>query len=123
LLLTRAAFGGKVKKRSVILRLLLDTGASSTILSAEAVSRMGYDPGQPFRTERLVTANGVIIAPVFRLSWFNCLGQTLKDFPVVAHSIPSGIPADGLLGMDFLSSWGAVISVADARISFKTSKS
>lgn len=117
-----AAVGGGVGNVGRV-RLLLDTGASYSMLPLEALEALGYAPHQSNEAVRLFSANGIILAPVVRLSWFNCLGQTLKNFPVVAHTIPSGIPADGLLGMDFLSSCGAVISIADAGISFKSPKS
>jgi aspartyl protease family protein len=115
MLLTRATFGGE-KRRKVDVRLLVDTGSTFTILPIEAVERLGYDLQHPIRKERLTAASGIIWAPVIQLSWFNCLGVTLKNFQVLVYTFPPGILTDGLLGMDFLTQSKAVISIADAKI-------
>ena len=98
--------------------LLVDTGASFTILPAEVISGLGYDLQFAQEKVRLVGINGITVAPVVNLTWFSCLGQIIKDFPVLVHTIPTGIYADGLLGMDFLTQCKAVISVAEAKIRF-----
>jgi predicted aspartyl protease len=103
-------------------QLLVDTGASYTILPAEVIVGLGYDLQQSQRVARFVSVSGIVIAPVVVVAWFNCLGQTIKEFPIVAHTIPSGIYFDGLLGMDFLTQCKAVISVAEAKIQFSKSK-
>lgn len=115
MLLVRATFGGE-KKRMVDVRLLVDTGSTFTILPVESIERLGYDLLHPLRKERLTAASGIIWAPVIQLSWFNCLGVTLKNFQAIAYTLPPGILADGLLGMDFLTQCKAVISVAEAKI-------
>lgn len=82
-------------------KLLVDTGASCTILPVEVVRRLGYDVSRPVGMVRLAAANGIIVAPVVKLSWLNSLGRLMKNFQVAVHTIPS--PAfDGVLGMDFL---------------------
>lgn len=115
ILLVRATFGGE-KRKVVDVRLLVDTGSTYTILPIESVERLGYDTLHPIRKERLIAASGIIWAPVIQLSWFNCLGVTLKNFQAIAHTLPPGILADGLLGMDFLTQCKATISIADAKI-------
>lgn len=106
---------GKAESR---LRLLLDTGASYTMLSAETLNTLGYDISQPVGRVRLQSANGIIVAPLVKVAWFNCLGQLLKDFTVVAHTIPADV-FDGVLGLDFLIHCRAVIAVAEAEVSFR----
>jgi len=99
-----------------VVRLLVDTGASFTILPVEVVEALGCDTSHPLRTLRIVAANGIIVAPVVALQWFHCLGERATDFPVVAHTLPSGTFVDGLLGMDFLHRCRSVISVPNAHI-------
>ena len=120
LLLTRATVGGNARKVDV--RLLVDTGSTFTILPVECIERLGYDLLHPVRKERLITASGTIWAPIIHLSWFNCLGVTLKNFSAIAYTLPHGIWADGLLGMDFLTQCKAVISVGEAKIRFQKTK-
>ena len=105
-----AGRGGK----TVVLRLLVDTGASCTMIPIEAAERVGCDTHHPLRTLRIVAANGVIVAPVVKLARFSCLGVALTGFQVVAHTLPSGTYVDGLLGMDFLSCVGAVLDIRRA---------
>lgn len=81
------------------------------MIPVEAAERIGCDVHAPASTIRIVTASGIIISPVVKLSRFNCLGAEFKNFPVVAHTLPSGTFVDGLLGMDFLNHVGAVIDI------------
>ncbi len=111
--MTRAAATGP-NGGAVVMRLLVDTGASYTIVPVEAVERIGCDTHHPLDTIRIVAANGIMISPVVKLARFRSLGVELANLPVVAHTLPSGTYVDGLLGMDVLSRLGAVLDVARA---------
>lgn len=67
-----------------------------------------------------MTASDEIECPVICLSYFSCMGQTMKDFEVVIHSMPRGgnehFPIEGLLGMDFLRQFNLNISFSDSYI-------
>jgi predicted aspartyl protease len=115
LLLLRAALGGK-EGGIVVVRLLVDTGASQTVLPVEVVEALGCDTSHPLHITRMTSATGVIVAPVVAVAWLHCLGQRVEGFPVVAHTLPTGTFVDGLLGMDFLNHCQAVISVGEAEI-------
>lgn len=116
LLLLRAAVEG-ADGGVVVLRLLLDTGASLTVLPVEVLEIIGCETHRPLRRVRMVAASGVIVAPVVVVPWFHCLGQRMEGFLVAAHTLPSGTFVDGLLGMDFLSECDAEISVEQAKVS------
>lgn len=113
--------GGAAGETEARVRLLVDTGASYTMLKVETLVRLGYDLSQPFGHVRLVSANGIIVAPLVKLSWFNCMGQLLRDFTVAAHTIRGGGFA-GVLGMDFLTRCRAIIAVAEGELSFRRAK-
>lgn len=117
-LIVNATVGGDEVAR---LRLLVDTGAGRTILPVETLDKLGYNLAKSGGRIHLTTANGVVVAPLVRVSWFNCLGKFAKRFTVAAHTIESG-GFDGVLGMDFLIQFRAVISVAEAEIKFGHSK-
>jgi len=68
----------------VLLKLLLDTGASFTIIPVEVAERLGCDLSHPLRRVRVAAANGVLIAPVVPVARFECLGTHYRDMPVVA---------------------------------------
>ncbi|MEG4964013.1 MULTISPECIES: retropepsin-like aspartic protease [unclassified Microcoleus] len=100
-------------------RLLVDTGASYTILPVKTLEDLGYDTRNPLRRQEIFTGQGRIYVPVINVSWFNCVGKLIENFDVFAHDIPPNLRIDGLLGMDFLIRFQAVISVSDAEIRFQ----
>ncbi|MEG4116483.1 hypothetical protein QUA43_03185 [Microcoleus sp. N9_B4] len=55
-------------------------------------------------------------APVVAVPWFNCLGERLENFPIVAYTLPATTFVDGLLGMDFLTPMQAVIYAKEGEI-------
>ena len=112
---TRAAVG-EVDGRSLVLRLLVDTGASHTVLPVEVLDALDYDTQHPLNRVRIVSANGVIVAPRVAVNWFHCLGQRVNEFPVVAHTLPTGTLVDGILGMDFLIRRQATIVIPKCEI-------
>lgn len=116
LLILRGAVGG-ANGSVVILRLLLDTGASYTMLPVEVVEALGCDTHHPLRRVHIIAANGVIVAPVVAVPRFHCLGQRVEQWPVVAHTLPPGAFVDGLLGMDFLTHFQVTIAVSGGEVS------
>ena len=117
LLAANAIVGGiQGGAREYRLRLLVDTGASFTILPVQALEDLGYDLSDPYRYQDLTTAQGKISAPAISLSWFNCVGQAIEDFEILAYNLPSRLGVKGILGMDFLSHCRAVISIAKAQL-------
>ncbi|MBC6476248.1 MAG: clan AA aspartic protease [Hormoscilla sp. GM102CHS1] len=114
LLLLQAAAGGDSTVRKM--RLLVDTGSSYTILRVNVLKSLGCDLQNPLRRLRIPTGGGIITAAVVILPWFNCLGQFVENFPIVAYTLPATTFTDGLLGMNFLTRCHAVISVAEAEI-------
>jgi len=115
LLVVQAAVGG-IDGSVIVLRLLVDTGASYTMLPVEAVEALGCDTHHPLRRVRIVAANGIIVAPVVAGPWLHCLGQRLEECPVVAHTLPAGAYVDGLLGMDILTRFQATIAVSTGKV-------
>jgi clan AA aspartic protease (TIGR02281 family) len=107
---------GQSGDKPLLVRLLVDTGASYTVLPTRILQRLGCNLEQPLEKKKIVTANGAINVPIVAVPWFNCLGIKRENYPVVALSLPASSFTDGLLGMDFLREVGAVIDVANAEI-------
>jgi hypothetical protein len=84
------------------LRFALDTGATRTLIRDTVLVAAGYDPAQATTRVQIITGSSVELVPVVRVSRIQALGQSRTDFPVLAHSPPSGLRVDGLLGLDFL---------------------
>jgi aspartyl protease family protein len=93
----------------ILVRLLVDTGSSFTVLPSRVLADVGCDLQQPRTKVSIVAAGGVIQVPVVAVPWLNCLGQRVENFPVVVLNLPLQTFTNGLLGMDFLNQFGAVI--------------
>ncbi|MDJ0687199.1 MAG: retropepsin-like aspartic protease [Xenococcaceae cyanobacterium MO_188.B32] len=111
----RAAVRGS-NNTPLLVKLLIDTGASYTVLPRKILQRIGCNLNQPLGNKKIVTANGVIVVPIVAVPSFNCLGVKQENYPVVALDLPANSFTEGLLGMDFLCEVKAVIDVARGEI-------
>jgi clan AA aspartic protease (TIGR02281 family) len=82
-------------------RLLLDTGASLTVITPALLQQLGLDYNRPQRTAWFNTANGVVEAPIFTIDRVSIGSQTVDRLEVAVMDLNNqGI--GGLLGMNFL---------------------
>jgi predicted aspartyl protease len=87
---------------NAILRLALDTGATTTLINSSVLVATGYDPAaSPTRSE-VTTGSGVEYVARAVLLRLSALGRQRSDFAVLAHTLPPSAGVDGLLGLDFL---------------------
>lgn len=100
LLFTRAALEQQNLFR--VISLLIDTGASHTIISRETLLSLGVDPSVSTVRKPVTTANGLVWMLRLNVERFHALGQSINSFQVFAHTIPLGSQVNGGLGMDFL---------------------
>lgn len=112
---------GAIKdKKSEVVRLLVDTGASYTFIHLNTLNSLGYDTNKPLRREEIITGNKPIAVSIVCVAWLHCLGQVFQDFDVrVLTTSVSNLGVDGVLGMDFLTRVRAVINVDKAKIYLK----
>lgn len=83
--------------------LLIDTGASMTVVHPSVLTGLGYRLGG--RSANFATANGVVRAPLVTISSLSLGGRSVQPMVIGALSIARGNSnhnIDGLLGMDFL---------------------
>ena len=94
--------------------LLVDTGASYTTLPVQVLKGLGYDTQNPDNWHPgIVTGKGKTQRiPIVQVSSFYCLKKQIIDFPVLAYTLPQPTSWDGVLGMDFLIHFEAVILLA-----------
>ncbi|MEM6708372.1 MAG: retropepsin-like aspartic protease [Pseudomonadota bacterium] len=87
------------------LRMLVDTGATQTALSSDALARIGAQPTGESR--RVLTAGGTVVADVYLVAELELGGRRFEDVPVLElSSLPER--TDGLLGLDLLQRLGAI---------------
>ena len=86
------------------IKLILDTGASISVLDEGAVALLGFDVKKLDKGDRLATAGGNINSKIIRLPRFSLFGKEVINFEMNVLSLPTQISyfADGLIGMDFL---------------------
>jgi predicted aspartyl protease len=99
-----------------VIRLLVDTGSSFTVLPVQVLRDIGYSADEPNQTVSIMAAGGILRSPVIAVLEFNCLGQAATDFSVVAMNVPFNPVFNGLLGMDFMTRYRTVINLEKAEI-------
>jgi clan AA aspartic protease (TIGR02281 family) len=82
-------------------RLLIDTGASLTMLTADALKRRGIGAHATGKTGTFNTANGRVRAPIYRLDSLSVGDWQVSDLEVGVLELGDR-RIDGLLGMNFL---------------------
>ncbi|WDE06791.1 retroviral-like aspartic protease family protein [Thalassomonas viridans] len=100
--------------------LMLDTGASISLLSQDTFDLLGLADQAGFvKTIRLNTAGGVINAGLYRVSSFDINGYTLEDMHFAVSPYFSS-EHDGLLGMNYLGRFNFYIDQADKSLKLET---
>lgn len=100
LVIVRTAIWGP--RRTDVLRMVLDTGSSGTLINRDCLVAVGYQPSSSLKRVQITTASGVTSAPRLSVTRITSLDFDRFDFPVVAHVFPPKFRFDGLLGLDFL---------------------
>ncbi|MBI4723011.1 MAG: retropepsin-like domain-containing protein [Candidatus Stahlbacteria bacterium] len=89
--------------------LLLDTGARFTTLNWEILKDIGYEPATISNRIRIVTANGIIETPFFKIKKISIGELSCKNVEIICHTVPELVEIDGLLGLSFLSHFKTII--------------
>jgi len=89
-----------ILNRAVQTNMILDTGASFTVVSQQLAGRLGL---KPTRRVSLVTANGTVGAPLAPLGSLKVGEAEATNLTVVIQDFLPTPALGGLLGLDFLS--------------------
>lgn len=99
------------------LRLLLDTGATQSLIDSELLEGVGLHPSAASPLVSVAMGNGVELIPLVVASRLKALGRNRLAFPVLSRALPADVNADGLLGLDFLRDQILTIDFPSGRIS------
>jgi clan AA aspartic protease (TIGR02281 family) len=99
-LISRVRLQGK--RFAVFEDALVDTGAAFTVIPPETAEFLELEIDRHFPKSRLVTASGIIEAPVRILEKLEVAGQEMRELQVVVHRIPDPAPIKLLLGMNLI---------------------
>jgi predicted aspartyl protease len=101
---------------SVVLRVALDTGATSTIVNVGILVAVGYDPAMAPDRVQVTTGSGVEFAPRVLVSKIAVLGEERDRFLILAHTLPPSAGVDGLLGLDFFRDRHVVVDFRSGQV-------
>lgn len=84
------------------LRLVLDTGATQSLVRDRVLASIGYDPASSTDWVQVAMGNGVEMVSRIVVNRFTTFGLHRIGFPLLAKTLPPEAGIDGLLGLDFL---------------------
>jgi len=86
-----------------IVRLALDTGATGSMLSWDVAVLLGYDPASAKERIQVTTGSGVEFTPRIVVKKVEILGRSLKNFPILCHTLPPRYYSGWFVGSRFFS--------------------
>ena len=92
----------KGPKDSKMLSMIIDSGATTTIIPRELALAIGCNLEEVEEPALIITASGLEFFRLVRIPELICLGCVVRNFEAACHPLPSLLQAGGLLGMDFL---------------------
>ncbi len=93
-------------QRPSTLRAAVDTGAGTTMIPVAAARSLGYLPSEADST-RIVTASGVLYAPRIVLDRVDVGPASAQGVEAICHDLPRESMLDALVGLSFLTRFGA----------------
>jgi predicted aspartyl protease len=97
---------------------LVDTGSASTILAADAVMQAGIEPEMPDILYTIRGVGGSETVFTRRIDRLQVGEQGITDFEIEVGGMDYGFEINGILGMDFMLSAGAIINLHQLSIEF-----
>jgi len=89
--------------------MILDTGAVYTVIAWDVAKDIGYDPAISERRMPIVTANGIIEAPLITVQSIRIRDLGAESVDLIYHDIPEITGIEGLLGLSFLKHFRTLI--------------
>lgn len=102
---------------SMVVQLALDTDATGTLINADLLLVIGYEPSIAKEQVKVTTGSAIESVPVFTMNRVKALGQERTDFSILGHTLPPSAGIDGLLGLDFMRGRVLTVDFADELVS------
>lgn len=109
---------GKIK----IPNILVDTGSGGTILSADALSKIGIVPQPEDTLHTIFGVGGSEVVFTRTVDELKVGTFSVKQFEIEIGGMDYGFDIQGILGMDFLTTAGAKINLEELEIEFSKSR-
>jgi len=82
--------------------MVLDTGATYTMIPWYIAEELGYNPAASKEFISMTTASGTIEAPLITIDCVSILDMPIENQKVIVHNLPESSHVDGLLGLSYL---------------------
>lgn len=109
-------------KKIKIPNVLVDTGSGGTILSADALSNIGIVPEPEDTLHTIFGVGGSEVVFTRKIDELRVGTFLAKRFEIEIGGMDYGFDIQGILGMDFLVSAGAIIDLEELEITFTKPK-
>ena len=109
-------------KGSRLVRLAVDTGATSSMIPPKIAVAIGVHPARAKTIRETVTVSGKEFIPLVLVPRLRVFESTLRRIPVICHALPLESPVEGLLGLDLLTRLGAVIDLRTSSIRLRSAR-
>ena len=97
-------------------RVILDTGATLTMVRSGVLEAVGYDLQNLRANTTIVTGSGVEIVAELQIQKIQALDHEIENMVVLCHDLPEESALDGLLGLNFLRKFDIAITYSDSTL-------
>ena len=104
---------------SEIIKMVLDTGATYTMLPWKIARVLGLKAEVSERRIDIITASGVESVPLVNLKSIRLFDKKVSNIDVVIHDLPAKSYVDGLLGLNFLRNFELYINFKEGYFEIK----
>ena len=101
---------------SRLVRLALDTGATTTMIPPKAALAIGINPARAMAFRETLTASGKELIPVVVVPRLQIFERVFRHVTIACHELPSESPINGLLELDLLTRLKAVIDLGNSSL-------
>lgn len=98
---------------------LVDTGSASTILAADSLIPIGIEPSpdDPLHTIRGV--GGIEVVYLRKVDYLEVGESKVAEFEIEVGGMDYEFEINGILGMDYLKTSGAIIDLHEMQVNFR----
>ena len=101
-----------------VVEMMLDTGATFVSIPTSVALELGYDVDHPESTLPIITASGMVSAPIITLDSIEVLGVKATNIRAMCIDMPGSMTFAGLLGLSFLRNFDVDLHFRSGAIRF-----